>query len=104
MSTVSNLITESMRRNGLSTHTRYAAPVITDVEAAAEHAAATIRSAAVRAGIERSEVDEVLISAGLVERPTPPPAPQATAAAVQGGDSGLLERLVAFAERHGFRG
>lgn len=75
--------------------------VVNDLNAARAQAAQTIRSAARSAGISEQDVTTVLIDAGLVDRPTPPPAPAATPEDTR---DGVVERLVAFARQHGFSG
>jgi hypothetical protein len=83
---------------------REVAAVVRDLTAARDNAAANIRAAARRAGVSSQDVESVLIDSGLVERPTPPPAPAAAPAAPEDTRDGVVERLVEFARRHGFSG
>ena len=116
MSNVRNIVTQSLRSNGLSSYERQAEPVIADLERAAAAVAQSLRTSARNAGVGSSDVEEALISAGLVERPRPEPVVAATpsqgagfpaedgsAAAALARIEATLSGLVSFASRHGYR-
>jgi hypothetical protein len=77
--------------------------IVRDLDGLRSDIARQVRDAGRQAGASEQDVNNLLYSTGLADRPAPTPPP--AAAATDGGDrDGLLERLVAFAQGHGFRG
>lgn len=69
-----------------------------------ERAAAVLRAYAQRAGADMDEVEDVLIEAGLVDRPMPAASGDESSDGVLAALRAQVERLTEFARRHGFRG
>jgi hypothetical protein len=104
-------ISDAMRRNGLTSYTRQAEPVIVAVEQREGEIANRLLSFATSRGLSEAEARRALTGAGLS---VPPPAPAPTTAAANGDANSAaaalgrieatMNSLVSFARRHGFNG
>lgn len=113
MSTIRTTISQTLRTAGLSSYERQAEPVIAALEAREQAALDTIRAEGIEAGASESQVEAILIEAGLVERPAPvveePAEPQSLEAMVASLAESIkaqgerIETLVSAAARHGVR-
>jgi hypothetical protein len=78
--------------------------IVRDLDAVRSNIARNVQAEGRRAGLSEAQVNEFLYSNGLADRPAPTPPPAAASRTTGADRDGLLERLVAFAEGHGFRG
>lgn len=89
---IANIVTTSMRNRGLGHYASQAAPVIADIEEAADRAVAILREQGVRLGATEGQIEAVLIQSGLVAAPEPEPV-------VAASGSGMSAEVLAAVER-----
>lgn len=80
-------------------YVRYAERAIAALERRERQAVEHIRRAARQAGLSESNVNETLISSGLVERPQPPAPQRSASPAAQITLEGVAEQLTALNQR-----
>ena len=103
MSLVRKVVTEALAESRLSAYTHQTEPIIAKLEAAEAELVGKIRRTASGLGASDRQVEEFLVSVGLVEptpEPTPEPVRQEATTNGEGDLAGRVARLEELAQRH----